>query len=91
MGRLQSSGTGRWLLLQSWLEGQIREKKKNWVTEERRGKIFGGFPGAGRGVLREKNRGGFAAFGKRNRRGELREEERFWVRKDFGLLVRELQ
>ena len=26
-GRLQSSGVGRWLSLQIWLEGQIREKR----------------------------------------------------------------
>ena len=27
-GRLQSSGVGRWLSLQIWLEGQIREERK---------------------------------------------------------------
>ena len=89
-GRLQSSGAGRRLSLQIWLEGQIREKK-SWVTEEKKRKIFWGvleFEGWSRESFWRKQR---EREGKRVKRGKFSgslrrlQRRKLWEREGLGL------
>ena len=88
--RLQSSGAGRRLSLQIWLEGQIREKK-SWVTEEKKRKIFWGvleFEGWSRESFWRKQR---EREGKRVKRGKFSgslrrlQRRKLWEREGLGL------